>query len=258
MPARPDAPSGAPCWVDLFTTDPARAVEFYGTLFGWVADAPSEEFGGYVNFRKDGALIAGMMRNDGAAGQPDAWTTYLSVPDAKATVEAVAAAGGQVHLEPMQVGDLGTMALVADPGGAAIGIWQPGAHRGYGLSGEPGTPYWHELHTRDHAAVLEFYRAAFGWETRDMGDAAVGFRYTQLVVGDQEYAGVMDASGFLPEGVPSTWSLYVGVADTDATIAQAVELGGAVVQAAEDTPFGRLATIADPTGAVVKLASPVG
>lgn len=257
MPVRPDAPAGTPCWVDLFTADPGRAVEFYGALFGWVADAPAEEFGGYVNFRKDGVLIAGMMRNDGSAGQPDAWTTYLSVPDAKATTEAAAAAGGQVHLEPMQVGDLGTMAMVADPGGAAIGIWQPGEHRGYGLSGEPGTPYWHELHTRDYAAVLDFYRATFGWETRDVGDAAAGFHYTQLVVGGQEYAGVMDATGFLPEAMPSTWSLYVGVADVDATLAQAVELGGAVVQEAETTPFGRLATITDPTGAVVKLASPV-
>lgn len=90
-----------------------------------------------------------------------------------------------------------------------------------------------------------------------MGDAAAGFHYTQMVVGGQEYAGVMDATGFLPDGVPSMWSLYVGVADVDATIAQAVELGGAVVQAAETTPFGRLATITDPTGTVVKLASPV-
>jgi predicted enzyme related to lactoylglutathione lyase len=257
MPARPDAPSGAPVWIDLFTTDPDRAAGFYGALFGWVADAPSAEHGGYVNFRKDGVVVAGMMGNDGSSGQPDAWTVYLSVPDAQATVRAAAAAGGQVHLEPMPVDDLGTMALVADPGGAAIGIWQPGGHRGTGLRGEPGTPYWHELHTRDYAAVLDFYRATFGWETRDVGDASVGFHYTQMVVDGQEYAGVMDATGFLPDGMPSTWSVYLTVADVDATIAQAVELGGAVVQAAESTPFGRLATITDPTGAVVKLATPV-
>ena len=87
---RTPCPSGAACWTDLFTADPDRATEFYGALFGWVADAPAEEFGGYVNFRKDGALIAGMMCNDGSAGQPDGWTTYLSVPDAKATTEAAA------------------------------------------------------------------------------------------------------------------------------------------------------------------------
>jgi predicted enzyme related to lactoylglutathione lyase len=73
---------------------------------------------------------------------------------------------------------------------------------------------------------------------------------------DEEYLGVMDASNFLPEGVPSYWAVYVQVDDVDATVARAVELGGAVVQQAEDTPYGRLATISDPTGAAIKLRGP--
>lgn len=258
MPVRDDAPSGAPCWIDLFTADPDRAVAYYGELFGWTADAPSAEHGGYTNFRLGDALIAGMMRNDGADGQPDAWTTYLSVPDAKAATDAVAAAGGHVYVEAMPVDDLGTMAVVGDPGGAGVGLWQPGLHRGYGRYQEPGAPYWHELHTRDYAAVLDFYRTALGWETRDVGDEATGFRYTQLVVDGQEYAGVMDGTGFLPDGVPSAWSVYITVADVDATLERAAALGGAVVLDAETTPFGRLAQITDPTGVAIKLAQPVG
>lgn len=254
MPANPPVPSGAPCWIDLFSSDPDRAAEFYGRIFGWTAGEPDTEYGGYVNFTKNGMPIAGMMRNDGSAGQPDGWTTYLSVPDAKATTEAVVAAGGQAHLEPMQVGPLGSMGLVADPGGAAIGLWQPGLHQGFGLTSEAGAPCWHELHTRDYARVLDFYRTAFGWETRTMSDDDT-FRYTQMVVGDGEYAGVMDASGFLPEGAPSAWQIYIGVEDADATLAVAVELGGAVVQPAEDSPFGRMAQLADPTGASVKVVA---
>jgi predicted enzyme related to lactoylglutathione lyase len=54
MPAREDAPLGAPCWVDLMTSNTERSRAFYGELFGWTADEPNQEFGGYFNFRKDG------------------------------------------------------------------------------------------------------------------------------------------------------------------------------------------------------------
>ena len=103
---------------------PRRA--FYGEIFGWTATSAGEDYGGYVNFRRGDALVAGMMRNDGSAGTPDVWSTYLAVADAKSVTEASVAAGGQVLLEPMQVGPLGTMGMVADPGGAAVGLWQPG------------------------------------------------------------------------------------------------------------------------------------
>ena len=65
----------------------------------------------------------------------------------------------------------------------------------------------------------------------------------------------MDASAFLPDGVPAHWSVYFGVDDTDATLAQIAELGGSIVTAGEDTPYGRLATAADPTGRSFKLVA---
>ena len=254
MPIRDAAPLGAPCWIDLFSSDPDRAASFYGEIFGWTATSAGEEYGGYVNFRHGDALVAGMMRNDGSAGTPDVWSTYLAVADAKAVVEAAVAAGGQVLLEPMQVATQGTMGLLADPGGAAIGLWQPAEHRGYGVGAEPGAPAWHELQTRDYAASLEFYRTTFGWQTAAMSDTE-DFRYTNLVIDGEPYAGVMDAHNFLPEGMPASWQIYIGVVDVDATLAAVERLGGSVVLGAEDSPFGRLAQIADPTGAVIKLVS---
>jgi predicted enzyme related to lactoylglutathione lyase len=65
----------------------------------------------------------------------------------------------------------------------------------------------------------------------------------------------MDASGFLPVGVPAHWSVYFGVEDTDAALAKVVDLGGSILMAAEDTPYGRLAAAADPTGARFKLVA---
>jgi predicted enzyme related to lactoylglutathione lyase len=57
-------------------------------------------------------------------------------------------------------------------------------------------------------------------------------------------------------GVPAHWSVYFGVDDTDAALAQIAGLGGSTVTAAQDTPYGRLATAADPTGAQFKLVGP--
>ena len=254
MATRESAPLGAPCWIDLFTSEPDRAREFYGEIFGWTAEESGEEYGGYVNFRRGDALVAGMMHNDGSAGTPDVWSTYLAVADAKAASDAALGAGGQVLLEPMQVGELGSMGLLADPGGAAIGLWQPGTHHGYGLVAEAGAPVWHELHTRDYAASVAFYETVFGWQTTVMSDTD-DFRYTNAEIDGQPYAGVLDAHDFLPEGMPASWQIYLGCADVDETLAAVERLGGTVRQPAEDSPYGRLAEIADPTGATIKVSS---
>ncbi|HLM65099.1 MAG TPA: VOC family protein [Acidimicrobiales bacterium] len=257
MPQRDSAPVGAPCWIDLLTSDPDAARAFYSDIFGWTAEDAGEEYGGYVNFAKGGLPVAGCMRNDGTTGAPDAWTVYLASEDAKATTDAAVAHGGQVLLPAMDVKDLGVMAMVADPGGAAVGVWQPGTHTGFRVLGEPGTPNWFELHTRDYDAAVAFYRDVFAWDTHVSSDVPT-FRYTTLGEGDGQLAGVMDASAFLPEGVPAHWSVYVGVEDADATLARIGQLGGSTVQPAEDTPFGRLAQAADPTGALFKLVGPTG
>jgi predicted enzyme related to lactoylglutathione lyase len=152
----------------------------------------------------------------------------------------------------MEIADLGTMAVVTDSGGAAIGIWQPGRHQGFGVVGDPGEPSWFELHTRDFQSAVGFYRDVFGWDTHVVSDTAE-FRYVTLRHGEDWLAGIMDAAGLLPDGVGAHWSVYFGVQDTDAALARIVELGGSIVAAAKDTPYGRLATATDPTGAQFKL-----
>lgn len=161
MPRRDSAPTGAPCWVDLFTSDPDKSRAFYGELFGWSSEDAGPDYGGYINFSKGGERIAGCMCNDGQSGSPDLWSVYLATDDAKATVEAAVAHGGQAIVEAMEVMDLGSMAVLADVGGAAIGARQPGSHKGFGLLAEPGAPTWFELHTRDFDASIEFYRDVF-------------------------------------------------------------------------------------------------
>ena len=254
MPARDAAPAGAPCWIDLYTSDPDKSRAFYGELFGWTSTVGGPEFGGYITFEKAGQAVGGAMHNDGSAGMPDVWSVYLAVDDARKTVEVATANGSQVYVPPMDVADLGTMAVVSDAGQAAIGLWQPGTFNGFAVLGEVDAPAWFELQTRDYDAAVAFYRDVFNWDTHTTGDTD-DFRYTTLGEGESQQAGIMDASGFLPEGIPAHWSIYFGTSDTDASLVRTVELGGSIVRDAEDTPYGRLAVATDPTGAVFKLVS---
>lgn len=253
MPA-PTLVVGAPCWIDLYSSDTDKATDFYGQLFGWTTESAGPEFGGYFTFLKDGKHVAGCMHNDGQEGYPDAWTVYLMTDDAGRTAAAAAAKGGRVLLEPMAVAENGVMAMVADPGQATIGVWQPGNQKGFDVRNEVGTAAWFELHTRDYEATVDFYRDVFAWDPHTAGDSPE-FRYTTLGRDENALAGIMDATRFMPEGAPAAWSIYFEVDDTDATLEQVAGLGGKILRPAEDTPFGRLAQAADPTGTSFKLVA---
>lgn len=248
--------TGAPCWMDLLTSDTGRAREFYGRVFGWTAGEASPEFGGYFMFFIDGAPVAGCMPVMPGMDIADVWGTYLASPDAQATLAAAAKHGGTVRVPAEPVADLGTQAVLEDPAGARIGIWQADTFPGFGLigTGKAGTPAWFELHARDYASAVAFYHVALGWAPKTMGDTPE-FRLSAIEDGRQPVAGIMDASGHLAEGERPSWDIYVSVADTDKTLALAAELGGRVVQEGMDTPFGILGAAVDPMGAKFKVIS---
>jgi len=243
---------GAPCWVDLFTSDMDRSERFYADLFGWSAEHMGEEFGNYVNFFKSGEPVAGGMVNDGSSGMVDLWTVYLAAEDLVGTAGSVVAHGGKVIVAPEHVMEEGSMAVFAYVAQQGIAAWQPGRHTGIGVLNEPGAPCWFELHTRNYAETVTFYEDVFGWDTH-VASATDDFRYTTLGEGDSQQAGIMDVSAFPEDGFPVGWSIYFGSADAGATVAKAVELGGTLVHGVDDTPFGRLATLLDPTGARFKI-----
>jgi hypothetical protein len=250
MPNHNLARQGEHCWIDLMTTDADRSREFYGRLFGWTAEPANEELGGYFYFTKDGFRVAGAINNGSSA--PDAWSVYLYTDDAAKTVETVEANGGKVLVGATPVGDPGTMAYVTDPGGAGIGMWQPNFFHGFEVVGEPGAAAWFELRTRDYDATVDFYRNVFGWDARVASDTEDN-RYTTNGPAEDQRAGIQDASDVLHAGARGKWSVYFAVDDIDAAVAMVAELGGDVISEPEDTPYGRLATVTDPTGAAFKL-----
>ncbi len=242
---------GTPAWVDLAVPDVPAAASFYGAVFGWEYTAPPGDLGGYQVALVRGRQAAGIAPLDGAG--PAAWTTYLATDDLDATLDAARRAGGVPRGPVFDVGDQGRGALMLDPTGAVVGLWQGGAHIGAGVVNEAGALCWNELATPDAATAAAFYRAALGVE---VADAGFGFDYSTVNVAGRVVAGLYDASEALPDGDSARWVVYFQGSDTDVAVAAAVNAGGSVVKPAQDTPFGRTAHLSDPWGAEFAVITP--
>ncbi|HEY5183317.1 MAG TPA: VOC family protein, partial [Actinomycetes bacterium] len=135
-------PHGLFGWVDLTTTDVEGARAFYTELFGWTSqDLPTPMGPAYTMFSKDEKLVAGMTPQQpalAAAGVPSLWSSYVLVEDVDAVLATVEPSGGAVVMPAMDVMDQGRMAMVSDPSGAVVGLWQPEKHQGADLFNAPG------------------------------------------------------------------------------------------------------------------------
>jgi predicted enzyme related to lactoylglutathione lyase len=258
MSTRTSYEPGTPCWVELSgTPDIEASAAFYAELLGWeMPELPnSAELGGYRRAKLNGKDVAGVsppMQD----GQPCVWATYVSVADAEATVAKAGEAGGQTLVDIVDVMGMGKMAVLTDPAGAVIGIWEPGTFAGAELVNEDGGFGWNELGTRDVAAAREFYGADFDWsvEEQDMGEMGTYYVWKD---GEHVRGGMMDITGMAPDEAPSNWLVYFTVPDADAAAETVRANGGQVNFGPEDIPeVGRFAIIQDPHGAVFAVMAP--
>ncbi|GGR01175.1 VOC family protein [Deinococcus ruber] len=241
-------PAGHPSWIDLMTPTPARTHAFYAALFGWTYEI-RPDYGGYAMAHQQGRTAAGIMPMEPDSPMPSAWTVYFDSADIAADAERVTELGGQVMVPPMQVGDQGQMGVFSDPTGAVFGLWQAGNHKGAQATDGEGSLAWVQVNTPDSARASAFYQALFhadGVQVPDMD-------YRQLQHGGLGYAGV---SGMAQEGVPAHWIAYFYASDVDAAVQRAVQNGGTLQGEVLDTPFGRMALLADPAGASFWVMNP--
>jgi predicted enzyme related to lactoylglutathione lyase len=271
MLARDGYLPGVPCWVDTSQPDPEAAVAFYSGLFGWDCEdtMPPQAPGHYFIARLRGGDVAAISSAPEGGPPNAAWNTYVWVESADEAAQKAVDAGGRVVMEPFDVMDAGRMAVLADPEGAALCVWQAKRHRGAQVVNEPGSLNFNGLNTHDPEGARSFYRSVFGWEALGLGGGAEMWRlpgYGDFL--EQRDPAIRErmAEGGAPQGfedvvatlnpiaedqpdVPAHWSVTFAVEDADATAKRAAELGGQVVVPPFDAPWVRMTVIADPQGA---------
>jgi predicted enzyme related to lactoylglutathione lyase len=237
-------------WHDHTSSDVEAAKSFYTELFGWELETWTGAGMNYPMIKAAGRSHGGFGEAQG--GAPPHWLGHVLVEDVDDTVETVRSAGGNVIADPFDIPEIGRMAVIADPQGAALSAFQ--------ATSEPDSPpaegvfVWDELLTTDVEGAKSFYHEVFGWTSQDteMGEMT----YTMFKrAGDVNVAGCMPR----PEGVqsPPFWMVYIATNDVDATASRAEELGGKVMKEAFDVPeVGRIAVLLDPTGAAFGLFAP--
>lgn len=254
MAERSGYADGEPCWADVTTPDLEAGKRFYGAVFGWEFQDTGPDFGHYTMALKDGKEVAAVTPPAPGtdSGVPPAWSTYLASSDAGATAARVEANGGKIIMGPMEIPGSGHMLVGFDPSGAPFGVWQPGGHLGSKLFGEPGALSWAEINTRDGAAADGFYQALFGYQQQQIGDGDT-FDYTLWTIDGRQVCGRQRMGADFPAAIPPHWMPYFGVDDADAAIQRITEEGGQVRMGPFDSPYGRVAVIADPHGAVFSI-----
>ncbi|WP_149182248.1 VOC family protein [Streptomyces sp. TRM49041] len=247
-------PEGMPCWVDAMFTDIEGAKSFYGDVLGWTFGEAQTEYGNYTQAYADGKAVAAvvppMPGQEGQAPQ-SAWCLYFASPDVEATARKIRDNGGQVLMEPMQVGDFGSMLLAREPGGTTFGVWQAGVHEGFEVRAVPGAYCWAEVYTREPGKADAFFRAVFPYRAQRMEDANIDFKVFNL--GDAPVLGRMTMDENFPPDVPPYINVYFTVDDVDAAMGRATARGAKVLFGPMDSPFGRFAALLDPQGAPFSL-----
>jgi uncharacterized protein len=277
MLERDGYPPGVPCWVDTGQPDPEEAVRFYSGLFGWEFEdrTPAGSPRRYFVAKLHGRDVAAVGSQSDQPPPVPVWKMYVSVDSAEETAAKAREAGGSVLAEPFDLGDSGRMAVIADPEGAVLCLWQPKQHKGAQLVNEHATWNFNELNTRDPGAAQTFYRAVFGWEATTLVTGDGGFTmFRRPGYGDflaerdpeiRERQGSVEApegfedavawlipmtNGRFPEGTPAHWGTTFAVDDADAIAERAEKLGGTVLAPPADAPWVRMTLLRDPQGAV--------
>lgn len=236
-------------WVDLATTDPVDAKSFYAGLFGW--EVEDDDSGGavYTMCRVEGDAVCGlfeMPEDMRAAGLPSSWTSYVTVADADVAPADAKGLGGGVLRDAFDVMDIGRMAVLADPQGAAFAVWQPRARIGAKRVNDVGCLCMNELATTDVDAARSFYERLCGWRTETWDTGPDGPPIVVAYNGQKLNAGLAAAE----EGAPVRWRPVFTVESTEAAVERMRELGGEELLGPTELPDGSIAVAHDPQGAV--------
>jgi predicted enzyme related to lactoylglutathione lyase len=237
-------------WFEHASGDTAKARAFYEPLFGWHVEGMPMGPTQYTMILNGDSGIGGFVQAEGGAR----WISYVSVPDVDKTYAAALAAGATSESPPTDYGPVGRGAAVIDPTGARISLWKSAEADRPDQDVPVGGWVWNELATSDPQAALKFYTGLIGYTQAAMPMEPGGTYYLLNTEGDRGRGGVMQKTD---AKMPSQWVPYVHVADCDATLAKAGQLGASVCVPGTDIPgVGRIGMLVDPQGALVAVIKP--
>ena len=245
-------------WYELLAKDVDAAQKFYGAVVGYTVIPPATADLDYRMWAHGDIVLGGVMALPDAAkaaGMQPCWLGYIAVPDVDEAVDAILASGGAVRMRAMTVPNIGRLALVSDPQGAAFYVMMP-KHGGSftSLGQKRGQCGWNELHTTDSAAALAFYVKQFGWEnTSNMDMGAMGTYHMFNTGAGDPVGGIMSN----PEVPHPAWLFYFNVEDIAAAKTRVETNGGRVLFGPQQVPGGLwIITAIDPEGATFALIAP--
>ena len=179
---------GAFCWIELATSDQKAAKDFYTRLFGWSFQDNDVPGMTYTIFKLKGRDAAACYTLDPAKMPvPPHWMLYVATADADASARRAAQLGGKITAPAFDVMDFGRMAVLADPQGGNLCVWQAKSNKGIGIHNEPGAFCWGQLNTTDTAKAEAFYKGLFPWEAKTGSDG--GMTYTEWLLSARRSAG---------------------------------------------------------------------
>jgi predicted enzyme related to lactoylglutathione lyase len=117
-------------WNELMTRDPEAARKFYADTVGWSFDAmPMADGGTYWIPKVGNKPVGGVFEMEGSdfAGVPENWMPYLAVDDIDSRAKKAVAAGATLMRPLFDIPGIGRIAILKEPGGAAIGWITPQA-----------------------------------------------------------------------------------------------------------------------------------
>lgn len=254
---------GTFCWIDASVNDVAEAKRFYGEILGWsFVDLPMGEGQVYSMAQirgKDVAALSPQQPEMREQGIPPHWTAYIAVKSVDETAAKVEGLGGKLLAPPFDVLQVGRMAVVQDPTGAVVALWEARGHIGASLVGDVGALCWVELLTTDTARAAAFYGGLLGWTTK--ASAVPGMAYHEFYAGERAVGGMMQITPEMPP-MPSNWGVYFTVDDCDASAERAQRLGAKQLYPSMDVQnVGRMTSLMDPQGAyfsIIKMAPQPG
>lgn len=249
--------TGGYIWYELMTKDPDAAKEFYDALVGWNIQKGPEEYGAYrVIGRSDGGFAGGVLTLNEEMeqhGARPAWLGYIHVADVDQALTRIEGAGGKTQMPATDIPNVGRIAMVTDPQGAAFYVMKP-----IPPAGDPNAKSdvfspsaqqrvgWNELQTNNVDAARRFYGEQFGWNTDEFMDMGEMGKYYFIQHGGERIGALFDAA----HGQPPHFRFYFRVPSITGAKEVAEAKGATIHMGPHQVPTGDWILIgSDPQGA---------